>query len=228
MAKRKIRFGVGDQDAGKRASTYTCWTHVGKGLTDVYFANRSIGQFKVRLHDSGECHTCFDPTFLEKEAPSNSPLRTNRFTDKWGAAWDENGVWVAFHVLVPSGVVTLPIGRETNIRWILPAPDGQSVEITLVLTKPGVKCSNWPGRNSMGTDLVDSFKLEDGATVWVVHRVVDTPECPPLTPQMITEFKSGGGLDWPKGGFRILIGGDSDDGSRFWIETVYPPQGEAT
>jgi hypothetical protein len=176
MGEVSIRFGVGDGTA-KRAATWKCWAIIGAGKNDVYLANRHLaGALKASMHASGEWHIGFDRRYLEEHArPEEWP---SRFVDQSKKPFDLlPGYTLACRIVTPSASVNVLPRAETSrtITWVAPPPDGQAVEVGVVLTAPHVRYHSWPGHRSMNTALVGRFQLDNGGTVWLVSRVVDFP-----------------------------------------------------
>jgi len=63
-----------------------------------------------------------------------------------------------------------------GVKWLPNAPASKATEIDILITKPTVSGTGWPGKRSMGTSLIDSFELKNGETVWAVYWIIDMPD----------------------------------------------------
>ena len=74
-----------------------------------------------------------------------------------------------------------------------------------------IKGTTWPG-NDAGTQLVGSYGLPSGTTVWIMWREIDMPKLPTL--QGTPKFARGASLDDLKqaGRVRMLLLGIAPDG----------------
>ena len=221
MAKQAIRFSVSNQK-GFRSATWNCFAQTHKD--DFYLACREFkGAMKVSFHETGEWHVGFDEGFLDKNAPKDSPLLVDRFPSKWQEPKELlPGVRLAFRIIVPEYVITVPKKEEKrSLVWIPSPPLGKGVEISIFLTHPEAKVSSWPGANAMGTSLVGKIDLESGKKVWVVYRVIDLPPLmvpttrvkPTLFRDLIPEELKGQGL-------RAIGAGEDNYGTWYFRECV--------
>jgi len=106
------------------------------------------------------------------------PSLPTRFVETWQRPAEIGpGVTLALRILTPSSaVVSMPLGgSESGIIWLPNAPAAKGTEVDVLITSPAARVSDWPGKRSMGTELVCSFSLENGERVWAVHRVVELP-----------------------------------------------------
>jgi hypothetical protein len=220
MAEQAIRFSVSKQRRF-RSATWKIFAQTHKD--DVYLTCREFrGAMKVSFHESGKWHLGFDKTFLDKNAPKNSPLLVNRFPLKWQEPQELSpGVILAFRILVPEHVINIPKKEERkSLVWIPSPPKNKAVEIAIFLIHPEVKVSSWPGAKAMGTSLVGNIELDSGKIIWVVNRVIESPPLkhPPrgkgtffrnLTP----EQEKGQGL-------RAIGIGEHKDGSWYFRECL--------
>jgi hypothetical protein len=223
MADRLIRFGVGD--GSKRAATWKCWNT--KGTNDVYVACRELGgALKTSLHESGSWHVAFSWDYLEKNADFPSTEWPTRYIEKWPKPPDiATGVTLAYRIVTPAASVTTAVvpDQTTGVLWIAPAADGFAVEIDILISRPSAVLRSWPGRTSMGTQLVGSFLTEAGDTVWVVNWTIPVPDSKePLTGRG-RFFKGRSAADLAEPNVRAILFGDEPDGSRKMIDCVFPP-----
>lgn len=220
MPETAIRFGLKNNE-NKRSSIWKCWTNSGKGKNDVYVTNRAVGKaMKVSLHESGSWHIAFDSHFLNREIEGESRLRSNRFVDKWQRPHEiSKGCRLALRIVISEDVVTTPITDRDPLStsWISSPPPGKAIEIVLLFTTPCADVSNWPGRDSMKTQLLGTFQIESGYRAWLVYYMVDKPTMDQRKGTM-TLFKSGKATVRQKGIYRAIIPSQAPDGSRVIYE----------
>lgn len=225
MAKLSLRFGVRDV-CGNRASTWKLFAQTGVGKQDVYLTCRSLrGALKASMHDSGDWHIRFYRRYLKDNLEEDHPKHEDPYLDRWPRPAEfAPGMTLAYRIVVPTAGLNIAIKEPapSSIIWIPAAPENKAVEIDIILAAPDVTCSHWPGRNSMETQLVGRLTLDSGDTVWAVHRVVEIPQLD----------VSGGKATWFNGksledlrhesaeSVRVIVFGDSEDGSRVAIDTV--------
>jgi hypothetical protein len=101
--------------------------------------------------------------------------------------------------------------------WIAAPPTGKAIEIVLLFTAPQSNFSGWPGRNSMGTQLLGSFEIENGYRLWIVWYVIDKPMMEAKT-GTVTYFKSGRAVVQERRKHRAIIFSQAKDGSRILLE----------
>jgi hypothetical protein len=215
VAERSLRFGVGDTQAQKRAASWKILTHVGGGKRDVYLACRPLqGAIKLSLHESGQWHFAFDraqyPELFEED--SKPPTRFLGVYQQPLAL--THGITLACRIHTSSAAATVPDpSMGSNVKWIPPAPVGESVEVAVFLIDKAPPDDQWPGRNSMNTRPVGSIELDAGGCVWVVCRNVPTMVVEPIHRSGMTYFKgkSDAALDEP--GLRGLGWFQHTDGS---------------
>jgi hypothetical protein len=230
MPETSLRFAVRNS-AGDRAATWKMWNRKGRGKNDVYLACRSLGgSMKASLHDSGSWHVGFLRDFVESEIPDDDPKHEDPYIDRWPRPKDiAPGVTLAYRIVVPTVAVNIPITEQlpASIEWIPAAPEGRAVEIDIVFTAAGTKVTSWPGRNAMKSQLVGKLELDNGDTVWVVHRITEVPPLPSGRGR-ITQFKSSPDVDITDTHLRAIVFGKSDDDSRMMIECLVRPEQEAS
>jgi hypothetical protein len=223
MGQQSIRFVVTD-GVKRRAATWKCWTLKGKRKSDVYLACRELGgELKASLHQSGDWHIAYTQEFFEENLNIFPDKYANRFIIQWPRPPQiAEGMTLAFRIITPClAVSTAPdIPLPKNIISIPIPPDNRAVEIAVIITKPNTFVSSWPGRNSMSTQLVGSMLLENGETVWVVHRVTNIPNLGTL--QGTGKYFSGKSEDDLANAknLRALVFGDTEDGSRFILDSA--------
>lgn len=224
MPNRAIRFGV--TNGPYRSSTWKCWSRTGTGKHDVYLTCRALrGALKLSLHQSGNWHLGFDRNFLEKEAPDSSSLYEDRFVQKWRKPDNiAPGIHLPFRIIIPNSAVTIPYKRKDlkkSLHLISTAEDKAAIEVLLFITEKDVKTSNWPGKNSMSTKLIDSFEIENESTVWFVYHEIEMPELTNLNfnSNNATQFKSAlEKRDGERNLRTIIFGKNEKDRSRYAME----------
>jgi len=133
---------------------------------------RSLGGIiKASVHRDGSCHYSFTTEYARKRGwPKQARHREHwqRPTDNLGP-----GTTMLFRVIVPSSELRLlarrPSGKKP-ITWLQAPPAGQFAEVSLVITGAEATAPNWPGKNSMRTELVKQLPLASGETLWILSR----------------------------------------------------------
>jgi hypothetical protein len=214
VKERAVRFGVTD-GKGHRSATWKCWTYVGASKSDVYLACRELrGELKASFHESGSWHIAYSNNFFRNGFEESSKPES-RFTQQWPRPPEiAKGITLAFRIVIPWSATKTPItSRDSGVKWI-PTPEaGKAIETDIFITSKTVQCTDWPGKNSMRTELVGSFPLESGETMWLVYHVISCPQPRPLhgSPKY---FKGKSKSDLGGSGLRMLAWGDEPDGSR--------------
>jgi len=212
MPEQLIRFCVSD-GKGLRAATWKCWTPAGK--EDVYLACRELkGAMKASLHQSGSWHLAYDPGFFETSVRQEDRTNKGRFIDKWQTpAHLAPGVLLAFRIVTPCGAV-FTSQPETSGIFSAPKPaEGRAIEFDLFLVEPMIVLSGWPGKERMKTELVGSYNVPSGRTVWIVYWEIPMPRLPQLrgAPKY---FEGRGPEDLTGDSLTALLFGDEPDGSK--------------
>lgn len=214
VSEQTIRFGVRAL-SGHRAATWKVWTPGGP-KHEVYLACRALkGELKASLHQSGNWHVAFSKNFYEHGFANESSRPASRFTDMWPRPPEiAYGITLAFRVVVPWFSATVAAHEEEeDVIWVSPAPEGQAIEFAVLITSPNCVVTGWPAKRSMNSELVGSFTLPSGETVWVVYTTR-----PFQIPQQIRGtarfFKGVSPSALGSGGLRAIFFGDEPDGSR--------------
>ena len=157
MSEKSIRFTVTDGTVC-RAATWICWTPIGKRKSDVYLACRELGYaWHASLHQSGDWRIAYTPEFFKENLGTFPDKCDNRVIMQWPRPPQiVEGVTLAFRIITPYPAVSIPLDTPLSksiIRIPVP-PDNRAVEIAVIITSPRVPVSQWPGRNSMYTQLV--------------------------------------------------------------------------
>ncbi len=211
---KELRFGV-RAVSGHRAAIWKVWTP-GGDKHDVYLACRGLGgQLKASLHESGNWHISFTQDFFESEFADSKLSPPNRFVESWPRPQEiAAGVTLAYRVVVPWNSPSVATREESDdVIWVAPALEGQAVEFAVLLTHSNCSENDWPGKRSMGTNLVGCFRLLSGETLWVVYtsRPFQYPSHLNGSGQLFGN-KSGKSLDSPN--LRAVFFGSEPDGSR--------------
>jgi len=162
------RFGIYD-DTGAQSSIWRLWI----SKNDVYFTTRPLsGILKMSLHESGHWHFSFSSEYTAKRDVPNQA----RHLEKWNRPEEINtgtDITLALRVIVPkSELRKLKKEFKKEVNWILYNTDKSAIEITIFLSKLEAKISEWPGKKSMNTFLIDKFTLPNGETVWIVYMYI--------------------------------------------------------
>ena len=200
-----IRFGISDGEL--RAATWKLWTPPNK--LDVYLACRELrGTLKASLHASGKWHVAYSPTFFEENVSDNQSARKSRFVQQWSRpAPIIEGVTLAYRIVTPHASVRSSIARPSEkIKWIPNCPTGQGTEVDIFVmsNSPGI---SWPGKNSMQTQFLGSYKLPNGHSVCAVHRVTPLPDLSRALPPGPWKFFKGKTRDDLHGNLRAIAFG---------------------
>ena len=218
MPQKSIRFGVGSSGS-LHAATWKLWTEASGGHSEIYLACRALGgELKVSLHQSGNWHVAFSAKTYKDKVEGAIPILTSRFAEKWPQPPDiALGVTLAFRIVTPETAVSSnsEIKNPNKIKWVPPPPDNKAVEKYILITTPHAKIPEWPGKDSMGTELIGSFQLNNGNIVWVVSLIIDCPDFS-KSGSGTGHFFKGKSKDDLKdsANLRALAFGDNPDGSR--------------
>lgn len=214
MPKREVRFGV--SDGTYRSATWKCWSPTGK-KTDIYIVNRGIAKtLKVSLHETGQCHIAYFDSFMNSSGLSVDPRVKDRYIDKWlSPKAFANGLIIGLRIVVTHAAVCTPLKAEDSrkIKWIENCAPDKSTEIDILITPPDYKSQDWPGKNSMGNRLIDSYLLADESRVWITHHEIDPPD---IKKQKINFkfFKGHDKYSLVNGKLKLMLLGDEPDGSK--------------
>jgi len=176
MTEKAIRFGITDGQ-GHRAASWKLWTP--STTSDVYLACRELGgTLKASLHESGNWHVAYSQTTFDADVLGIVPSQKDRFMDKWSRPKPiAPGVTLAFRIVTPYSAVMTPLYNPgKNISWIPNCSAPRATEIDLILVSPTTPATGWPGKNKMGTQLIGSYHLSSGDSVWAVYWTIDMPD----------------------------------------------------
>lgn len=217
MAQRSIRFGITD-GKGLRAATWKLWTETSGYNSELYLTCRSLGgTLKASLHHSGNWHVAYSHKAFKENVEGAIPKFKDRFIEKWPRPPEiAEGITLAFRIVTPYSATTnsLTTGKYKGVKWLPNAPASKATEIDILVTKPTVSVTGWPGKRSMGTSLIDSFELKNGETVWAVYWIIDMPDLSKPASGSVHFFKGKTREDLQSDGLRALVFGSEQDGSR--------------
>jgi len=214
-----FRFAVGSEE-GPRSASFRVWA---TPKCDVYASARRLGgTVKVSLHSTGPWQYSFTEQFYDAKA-RGWIRRPSRHIFRWQRPAEiAPGVTLALRVIVPDSELT-PFGfREEGILWLPRPGDGCVVEVNLFLLRPATRITGWPGRRSMGTELLGSAVMSDGGTMWLVWACRPLPQGLMDKIALLRERLSReepvrrGALDSP--GIRAVVFGDEPDGSKVLVD----------
>ncbi|MGA2490691.1 MAG: hypothetical protein ABSF99_10995 [Anaerolineales bacterium] len=214
MPEKAIRFGITDGQ-GHRASSWKLWTP--SITSDVYLACRELGgTLKVSLHQSGNWQVAYSQTTFETDVQGIVPSQKDRFMDKWSRPKPiATGVTLAYRIVTPySAVTSRIINPGKNISWIPNCPPPRATEIDIILISPMTPLTGWPGKNKTGTQLIGSYDLLSGESVWAVYWVIDMPNLSPATKGVGGFYRGRSKEDLKTSNLRAFVFGSVPDGSR--------------
>jgi hypothetical protein len=221
MAQKSLRFGITDGES-LRSATWKLWTETSGGNSEVYLACRSLGgELKASMHQSGNWHVAFSNSTYKNKVEGAIPSLDSRFAEKWPKPLEiANGITLAFRIVTPSSSITTSreTGKYKGVIWLPNSPENKAIEVYILIVEEHVPVSGWPGKNSMKTDLIGSFPLNNGGTVWAVYSVIDMPELSNSVKGIAHFFKGKTKEDLASSdNLRALVFGSEKDGSR----TIY-------
>jgi len=224
MAQKSIRIGVGSNES-LHSATWKLWTETSGGHSEIYLACRALGgELKASMHQSGNWHVAFSESTYKDKVEGTVPSLTSRFAEKWPQPSEiAEGVTLAFRIVTPETAVSSnsEVKNANKIKWVPPPPKAKAIEIYILITTPHAKISEWPGKDSMGTEFIGSFQLNNGNTVWAVSQIIDCPDFSKFGKGTGHFFKGKSKSDLKESDdLRALVFGDNPDGSRVIYDTV--------
>jgi hypothetical protein len=225
MPEIALRFGVSN-GGGLRGATWKLWTVTTGGKFDVYLACRALGStLKASLHQSGQWHIAYSEETFENQVKGAIPQQDRRFIETWlRPAEIAPGLTLAYLIVTPSAAVTTPIDQsfDKKITWIPNPAEGMATEIAILISKPEVKVEpgDWPAKNSMGTQLIGSFQLMSGETVWAIWRHMKQPEFKTAGPGVGQFYKGKSKEDFEGAELRAIAFAENEGGARVMYDTT--------
>ncbi len=217
VAENSLRFCVADLDKNKRAASWKVWSPYNKN--DIYVAGRELkGSIKVSLHQSNQWHLAYSPDFYEQSVPENES-DTGRFIHTWKKPADIGpGVTIALRIVTPWTAVSTNLQQSKKVHYLKSPLEGRANEIGIIITAPTTKVSNWPGKNSVNSELIGTYTLPNSSVVWAVHWDIECPDFSGLSGQ--AHLFRGVKKSNVSGSLRAMIFGDHEDGSKVLYDTI--------
>lgn len=224
MAEQSIRFGIRSPD-GKRSATWKCFAPRGVGKSDIYLLNRNLGgTIKTSLHESGYWHNAYVKKFYDERVPDSLKEEKGRFIEAWKRPLEvAKGLTIALKIVTPFNSVSICTKTELHrkVTWIPNASERNATEVLIIITKPDVFVSNWPGKNGSGTELIGCLNLDDGSKVWLVYRYIDQPVFDNKYRGKVTYFKDAVNENPETGKLKAMLFGDTADGTKVIYDLNY-------
>jgi hypothetical protein len=176
------------------------------------------------MHQSGNWHVAFSETTYKDKVEGAVPSLTSRFAEKWPRPSEiAEGVTLAFRIVTPKTAVSSNsiVKNPNKVKWVSSPPKTKAIEICIIITTPHAEISEWPGKYSMGTELIGSFQLNNGNTVWAVSQIIDCPDFSKFGKGTGYFFKGKTKSDLKESDhLRALVFGHNPDGSRVIYDTA--------
>ncbi len=234
-AEHVCRFGVRSHDM-RMSKVWRVWSLPRTGKSDVYLtAGRLAGIFKASLHQSGTWQVSFTYQFISKISDRGTWTKISRHFDRWQRPNEIGpGVTLALRILIPNSElreVENHTGSTKPVHWV-PAPGiGLAVSFDILITKPGTQILDWPGKHSMGTELVSWFSLANNEVLWLVNRtepvsqeVVDSIVRARSSQHTAIRLDTKGSLDFTNKNLSAILMHRVNDGSYLLIEAAIVPE----
>ncbi len=170
---------------------------------------------------------CIYKKTFEEKVEGLVDKQRDRFIEKWlRPKVIAEGVTLAYRIVTPcSSVTSAIVETKRDIVWIPNAPKPKATEINIIITAEITPVTSWPGKRSMGTSLIGSFQLENGETVWVVHKVIDMPDLSSAIKGKARFYRGMEPKNLEGGNLRAFAYGSEQDGSRviydLAVERIY-------
>ena len=219
MKEQTIRFGI--RDGSQRAATWKIWSPITKA--DIYLSCRELkGFLKASLHESGSWHFGYTEEGFKKHFEQEESNQKSRHIEIWPRPKQiAAGVILAFRIVTPFSAVTTPIEVNSNkVSWIPNCQEELATEIDIIITSFDPGENNWPGKRSMGTNCIGTFKLYNGDVVWIIYWTIPMPDLSSLNNKTFRSFKGQGKAQLVSSNLRVIVFGDEMDGLRTLIDCV--------
>ena len=217
MPKREIRFCIHDENE-KRAATWKCWSPSNSDKNDIYLANRQLGgAIKTSFHQSGQCHFAYLPSYWEDKVPKEHKSEKGRFIHKWDVPEpNQAGCILLFRIVTPFSSTTVPFDQSEykKMHWVENCPNGMATEVYFILALPEAKLTGWPGKNGMGSKLIGSYELANGASIWLIYRDIEMPNLSNVKGGRFNFYKGQRKRDLVEGTKKMIVMGSESDGSQ--------------
>lgn len=212
MRKREIRFSIAIRERQCRAASWIVCTN--SNTNDVYIACRELNNaIKVSLHESNEWRFAYDFDFYANKVAQGAPRNKDRIIDEWQKGTSiTDGLTLALRIVTPHSAINMTDGKFSELTLIDPTPGFEATEVGVFITDSHVLTSNWPGRNSMNSQLIGKYDLPNKSTVYIVSWGCGVPDVSSLP----NNFKYFNGVTKAdvSNSLRALIYGDHADGSK--------------
>ena len=230
MAKKDNVFYFSVRDSNNlRSDVWRCFTEKEGTEHDIYLLPLGLNSaIKTSFHKSGIWRTAFTNDYLSKKKNEGYSFEGDRIFDKWEEAKEiGKGIILALRVYVLDEAVTIPIstqGKQRNIVYVSPVEDYGFCNVFMILimnySVQEIR-ENWPGKKDK-SQLIGVCKMSNGQSLCIVC-IKDKTIYPPA-PEEKLNFKLLTNKEniinqLPKQ-FRMGIGGNLEDGSRYIIEKV--------
>lgn len=160
---------------GPCSATLRIWIPSGK--SDVYASVRErAGDFKISLHESGECNAGLTNQFAAREEAVVAAMGGSRHQSRWMRVTHTGSrVVTPLQFALPSSELRTWRGisaQDSAITWIDPPSEGRSIIVSCLFSGQSLLDDEWPGRQN-GTHLVRSRHLPNGEKFWLLWQ-----DCP--------------------------------------------------
>ena len=151
------------------------WSPSGK--SDVYASVRErAGDFKVSLHESGECNAGLTSQFAAQEASAVTAMGGSRHQSRWiRDTHTGSRAVIPLQFAFPASELRTwreaPV-QDSGITWIDPPSGGRSIVVSCAFSEQCLLDDKWPGCES-GTHLVCWKLLPSGEKFWLLWE-----DCP--------------------------------------------------
>jgi len=191
---------------------------------DVYLSVRCLMQtMKVSLHESGEWQISFTSEFVKKKEMKNQERHIEKWSNKNNIT---DGITLAFRICIPFSELREKYENTSKtVSYIeISEESGTIAEIFFIFTESNVEVSSWPGKNSMNTELLTKFQLDNGQKLWLVYtqRKMEEQDERNLENYKVKmlEYLRESGANTDGKHIRSVLIGSEEDGSRKFIDVA--------
>jgi hypothetical protein len=164
-----VRVAIGSLN-GPQSSVFRIWSPPGK--SDVYASLRGIaGEFKISLHETGECSAGFTTQFAKQEKAAVNAMGGSRHQSRWTRLKDVGPLMVVpLQFVIPASELRStevgPTAKGKEVTWLEPPKQGRSIIISCAFTGQSLADDQWPGRCN-GTHLLGIKLLPNSEKFWL-------------------------------------------------------------